>query len=390
MRAEALAPNAFTPVPPEANGYGTGMSNNPDSNDSNSGGGGNSRNGEVNITYGPTRRVPASPSYFTGNADFFDNYLALQELVRRYQTLPTIPRDAAPHVKWKTLAQYRGIVGISVKAARYKQIVNMLARLNCIHPELLPAEVRTALDLYKRDERGAANQAREKTLDNSLRAYAVGRRKTSSAKVYVIEGDGEVLVNGKPLQEVFARLHDRESAVWPLIVTGRMDKYNVWATVEGGGTTGQAEAITLGVARALLVHEPALKPALRRGERVCRFPGTWANINGDVQRAVSRGIPVWWSGRSRAISRRARCPPGSSVEKGACGAGAGAGAGVCLCIVLLIEPSPPPPMNLHAVKLNYIGVAILVRCNADPHIRSERSMLFSQAEEPNAVKYCGR
>lgn len=272
VRAEALAPNAFTPVPPEANGYGTGMSNNPDSNDSNSGGGGNSRNGEVNITYGPTRRVPASPSYFTGNADFFDNYLALQELVRRYQTLPTIPRDAAPHVKWKTLAQYRGIVGISVKAARYKQIVNMLARLNCIHPELLPAEVRTALDLYKRDERGAANQAREKTLDNSLRAYAVGRRKTSSAKVYVIEGDGEVLVNGKPLQEVFARLHDRESAVWPLIVTGRMDKYNVWATVEGGGTTGQAEAITLGVARALLVHEPALKPALRRAGCVTRDP----------------------------------------------------------------------------------------------------------------------
>lgn len=47
--------------------------------------------------------------------------------------------------------------------------------------------------------------------------------------------------------------------------TDRIGKYNVWALVEGGGTTGQAEALTLAVGKALLGHEPALKPALRRG-----------------------------------------------------------------------------------------------------------------------------
>ena len=82
----------------------------------------------------------------------------------------------------------------------------------------------------------------------------------------LVEGDGQVLVNGRKLLEVFPRVHDRESALWALKVTERMDKYNVFALVQGGGTTGQAESVTLALAKALLVHEPALKPVLRRGE----------------------------------------------------------------------------------------------------------------------------
>jgi small subunit ribosomal protein S9 len=212
-----------------------------------------------------TRLVPVSPSYFTGNSDFFDNWLALQELERRYQTLPTVPKDQAPHIKWKTLAEYRGIIGRDVRAAKYKKIINILDRLSIIDLTMVPREVNIALDMYKRNIDHGQSQAKPKVLDGLGRAYGVGRRKTSVAKVWVLEGDGQVLVNGKPLAEVFERVHDRESAIWPLIATRRMDKYNVWATVGGGGKTGQAEALTLGVGRALLVHEPALKPALRRG-----------------------------------------------------------------------------------------------------------------------------
>jgi small subunit ribosomal protein S9 len=212
------------------------------------------------------RLVPASPSYFTGNSDFFDNWLALQELLRRYETLPTVPREEAPSAKWKSLAEYRAIVGGNVKAAKYKKLVNILDRLNCINPTLIPEDVKTTLDLYKRKVEKAASQEEPKTLDLLGRAHGLGRRKTSVANVWVLEGDGRVLVNGKPLVDVFDRVHDRESAVWPLLSTGRMSKYNVWAIVSGGGKTGQAEAFTLGLARALLVHEPALKPALRRGE----------------------------------------------------------------------------------------------------------------------------
>lgn len=129
----------------------------------------------------------------------------------------------------------------------------------------MPAEVREAIQMYKRTIDPHENRAKPQTLDRYGRSTGTGRRKASSARVWLVEGEGEVLVNGKSLVDAFSRIHDRESAVWALKATGRLDKYNVWAIVSGGGTTGQAEALTLGVARALLVHEPMLKPALRRG-----------------------------------------------------------------------------------------------------------------------------
>lgn len=96
----------------------------------------------------------------------------------------------------------------------------------------------------------------------------IGRRKESTAKVFLVEGTGEVLVNGHSIVQAFPRTHDRESALWALKITQRMDKYNVFALVSGGGVTGQAESLTLALAKALLVHEPALKPALRRGKHI--------------------------------------------------------------------------------------------------------------------------
>ncbi|GAM90793.1 hypothetical protein ANO11243_088380 [Dothideomycetidae sp. 11243] len=123
------------------------------------------------------------------------------------------------------------------------------------------------------------------------RARAVGRRKTSSAVVWLVEGEGDVRVNGKKLTDAFGRLHDRESAIWALKATDRIDKYNIWATVSGGGTTGQAEALTLGVAKALLVHEPALKPALRRAGCVTRDPRKVERKKAGKLKA--RKMPAW-------------------------------------------------------------------------------------------------
>ncbi|KAL7270975.1 37S ribosomal protein S9, mitochondrial [Rhizina undulata] len=238
-----------------------------------------------------TRLTPASPSYFTGSADFFDNWLALQELLRTHQTLPQVPPEEAPRVKWKTLNQYRSLVGSAVKAAKYKKIILLLNRINRIDPTLLPEEAKGALEFYKRDLEADTSKAKEKTLDNWGRGYGTGRRKTSVARVFVVEGDGQVLINGKSLAEAFDRQHDRESAVWPLLATSRLDKYNVWATVEGGGKTGQAEALTLGVAKALLVHEPDLKPALRRAGCITRDPRSVERKKpGHVK---ARKMPTW-------------------------------------------------------------------------------------------------
>ena len=212
------------------------------------------------------RVVPASPSYFTGRPRFSDNLLSLQNLLREYQTLPTVEPALAPRVAWKTVIQYRLVVGEPVRSAKYNLVLRILKRLNQIHPQLMPPELQDEMQIYKRDVDPYENVPKPGVIDEFGRSYGVGRRKSSSAKVYLVQGSGEVLINGKSINTVFGRIHDRESALWALKATGRMDKYNVWALVTGGGTTGQAEAMTLGAAKALMVHEPALKPALRRGE----------------------------------------------------------------------------------------------------------------------------
>ncbi|KAI9830974.1 MAG: 37S ribosomal protein S9, mitochondrial [Phylliscum demangeonii] len=220
--------------------------------------------GESALSIPGTRVVPASPSYFTGTPDFTDDLLNLQLLLYRHIRLPVVAPGQAPRVAWKKLVHYRLQAGESIRAAKYHKILEVVRRLNQIHPAVLPTEVREAMELYKRDIDPHQNRPNPGRIDQFGRSAGAGRRKSSSARVWLVEGEGEVLINGKNLVTAFPRVHDRESVVWALKATDRMDKYNVWAMVRGGGTTGQAEAVTLGVARALLVHEPLLKPALRR------------------------------------------------------------------------------------------------------------------------------
>lgn len=218
------------------------------------------------------RIVPASPSYFTATPRYSDAYLQLLSLVRRYERLPKVDGSEAPRVAWKTLAQYKAELGEPVREKGYHMLISLLKRLNLIHPSLLPTEVQRTMQRYKRNVQPHMNVPRPIEIDELGRARAVGRRKSSHAVVFLVEGDGECLVNGKTLSEYFGRLHDRESAMWALKATSRLDKYNVWVVVKGGGTTGQAEAITLGVARALLAHEPDLKAAVRKAGCLTRDP----------------------------------------------------------------------------------------------------------------------
>jgi small subunit ribosomal protein S9 len=212
------------------------------------------------------RIVPASPSYFSAKPTFTDDFLSLSALLRKVATLPTIPTAEAPKVAWKTIDQYRIMTNEPVKTQRFHKMLHLLRRLNCIHPSLMPEEVRTTMLRYKKPNQPGDIKPKPGVIDELGRAKGVGRRKTSSAVAWLVEGEGEALVNGKSLSQFFGRLHHRESAVWGLKATHRLDKYNLFALVQGGGLTGQAEALTLAVAKALLVHEPALKPALRRGE----------------------------------------------------------------------------------------------------------------------------
>lgn len=166
---------------------------------------------------------------------------------------------------WTKLEEMRAQMGEPIKSSHYAKVMRVAKRLNLIEPSLRPAEVTVALSEFTRDINPFLNMPNPIQIDKFGRAVGVGKRKESTARAFVVEGTGEVLVNGKTLSEAFGRVHDRESAVWALTATERLDKYNVWALVEGGGTTGQAEAITLAVAKALVAHEPALKTALRKG-----------------------------------------------------------------------------------------------------------------------------
>ncbi|HET6603449.1 MAG TPA: 30S ribosomal protein S9 [Xanthomonadaceae bacterium] len=94
--------------------------------------------------------------------------------------------------------------------------------------------------------------------------YGTGRRKSSAARVFLRPGKGQIVVNGRPLDEFFGRETARMIVRQPLELTQTTEKFDVLATVEGGGTTGQAGAIRLGLARALVEYDDTLKSPLRK------------------------------------------------------------------------------------------------------------------------------
>ena len=98
--------------------------------------------------------------------------------------------------------------------------------------------------------------------------YATGRRKTSSARVYLQKGKGNISVNDRNLEEYFGRKVAQMLVKQPLELAELVEKVDVKVKVKGGGSFGQAGAIRLGIARALVEYDEDLKPALKKR----RFP----------------------------------------------------------------------------------------------------------------------
>ena len=98
----------------------------------------------------------------------------------------------------------------------------------------------------------------------------VGRRKSATARVRIYAGTGTLVVNEKPLSDYFPRNGDEDAALLPLSVAGLQGKFDVSVKVNGGGVTGQTDAVQLGLARALLVYNPELKSALRKAGLLTR------------------------------------------------------------------------------------------------------------------------
>ena len=100
--------------------------------------------------------------------------------------------------------------------------------------------------------------------------YGTGRRKSSTARVFIKPGKGAIIVNGRPLDEYFGRETARMVVRQPLETAQATDRFDITVTVVGGGNTGQAGAIRHGITRALMAYDETLRPSLRKAGFVTR------------------------------------------------------------------------------------------------------------------------
>lgn len=116
----------------------------------------------------------------------------------------------------------------------------------------------------------AGSQKKEPKLDKLGRAYATGRRKDAVARVWLKPGSGRVVVNGKDQAIYFSRQTHRLILNQPFLIVDRVGKFDVMATVAGGGLSGQAGAVRHGISRALENFDPALRPPLKKAGMMTR------------------------------------------------------------------------------------------------------------------------
>lgn len=218
---------------------------------------------------GRLRVIPKDKAFYMANPPHEENMRKLNDLLRTHINLPTVTREESTPVSWSTFGEYSAVGGgTRLKPIQYKSLIKVLNRLSLIDSQLMPSQVWEAIAPFIKDRASKSSSILTKTLDEFGRAVAVGRRKASSARIYMTnnteEIKGQILVNGKPINEYFPRLAQRAEMLYPLTVVEAVGDYNIFATVSGGGTTGQSGAVALAIARALVIHNPLLKPRLHK------------------------------------------------------------------------------------------------------------------------------
>ena len=107
---------------------------------------------------------------------------------------------------------------------------------------------------------------------DTMEYYGTGRRKNAIARVWIMPGTGKFAINKRELGEYFGKKTLEMIVRQPLVLTSTLDKYDVVATVQGGGTTGQAGAVRHGIARALVQADAEFRPALKAAGFITRDP----------------------------------------------------------------------------------------------------------------------
>ncbi|KAF9915987.1 37S ribosomal protein S9, mitochondrial [Lobosporangium transversale] len=180
---------------------------------------------------------PASPSYFTTNPVYNELIVNLDYTYRQYRPI-TKPSKQAQRPNWLGKDALRAAVGVeTLKTSQYRLIISKLNQLATLTPR--PPEVEAYFSQFSKTEEQMTQKAKPRIVDHLGRALATGRRKEASASVFVVEGEGKVLINGQDVAHYFRKSQDRDSLLKPFEVTNLLGKYNVWALVKGGGTTGK-------------------------------------------------------------------------------------------------------------------------------------------------------
>lgn len=133
-----------------------------------------------------------------------------------------------------------------------------------------------------------------RTVDASGQAHSVGKRKRAVARVALARASstGTITVNGRNFVDVFPRADQRDEIIRPFLATATMGKFHVQATVKGGGSTGQAEAIRHGIAKAMLAYEPETRSPLKKDGLLTR--------DSRIVESKKYGLKcVWWTGFGR-------------------------------------------------------------------------------------------
>jgi small subunit ribosomal protein S9 len=254
---------------------------------------------------------PKSPTFFSGRSNYLDNLYSLEKHLHKYTALlhsahiTPLPQAATHHVGnipsyWRDLPGMYQILGKGLKETQYRRLIGVLQALNRLRHlaklggrDEIAESIMGVIGMYERGDKRAATESgkegsrKRPKIDEVGRVYALGRRKTSSARVWVIpiQNDQEtkpapkggripvipvtpsqILVNSLPVSQYFTHSSDRERAFRPLKLTGLLTAYNVFCLVRGGGTRGQAEAIAMGISRALAELEPSVKGIIRQGK----------------------------------------------------------------------------------------------------------------------------
>jgi small subunit ribosomal protein S9 len=129
---------------------------------------------------------------------------------------------------------------------------------------------RTLADLQSLSTTAVVEAEAQPQRDSFGRSYATGKRKNAIARVWIKPGNGKVEVNGKDIAVYFARPVLRMIVAQPFLVSDRLDQFDVYCTVVGGGLSGQAGAVRHGISTALTLYEPGLRPNLKHAGLLTR------------------------------------------------------------------------------------------------------------------------